>query len=176
MNFDFNNIDPAEEGKGFTAPGTIAVFTIEEVKFNEKDGKEIFEVTFSRKEDSFREYFYLTEKAAPRFVYLYEKVMGTKNLPEAEQGIISALTGKNIALKVIGSVNQNTGKGYPCLPFSGFARPVGELGDLSFSNSEKGKIDAAIQAQQQSAAAPTRAETDQASKEVKEVFGTDDNF
>jgi len=153
MQFNFNGVKAAEEGKGFTAPGTIDVFTVEKIEFKTKDnGNEYFETTFARKEDSFREYFYLTEKAAERFVYLYEKMIGTATLPESEAGIISALTGKSIALKVIGSVNQQTGKGYPGLPYSGFARPVAEIGELSFTNSEKGKIDAAIAAQMQAAA------------------------
>lgn len=153
MQFNFNGVKAAEEGKGFTPPGTIDVFTIEKIEFKQKDnGNEFFETTFARKEDSFREYFYLTEKAAERFVYLYNKIIGTESLPESEAGIISALTGKSIALKVIGSVNQMTGKGYPGLPYSGFARPVAEIGDLSFSNAEQGKIDAAIAAQTQAAA------------------------
>jgi hypothetical protein len=157
MQFSFDNVQAAEEGKGFTEPGVIDVFTISKVEYkkNESNGKESFEVTFERKEDSFREYFHLTEKAAPRFMYLYEKVMDTKNLPENEQGIITALTGKSIAIKVIGSVNEQSGKGYPCLPFSGFAKPVGEVGDLKFSNTEIGKIEAAKQAQRSSAAAST---------------------
>ncbi len=153
MQFNFSNVKAAEEGKGFTAPGTIDVFTIENIEFKQKDnGNEYFEVTFGRKEDSFREYFYLTEKAAERFVYLYNKVVGTESLPESEQGIIAALKGKSIALKVTGSVNQQSGKGYPGLPYSGFARPVAEISELSFTNGEKGKIEAAIAAQMQSAA------------------------
>lgn len=154
MQFNFNGVAAAEEGRAMTAPGTIAVFTIEELKFDTKNDKEFFQVTFGRKEDSFREYFYLTEKAAERFVYLYNKVMGTENLPESEQGIISALTGKTIALKIIGSVNQSSGKGYPSLPYSGYARSAAEIAELTFSNSEQGKIDAALQAQRQSVAAP----------------------
>lgn len=153
MQFNFNGVNAAEEGKGFTPPGVIDVFTIEKVEFktNENSGKELFEVTFARKEDSFREYFYLTEKAAERFVYLYDKVLGTTSLPESEAGIVAALTGKSIALKVIGNVNQQSGKGYPSLPYSGYARPVAEISELSFSNSEKGKIDAAVAAQTQAA-------------------------
>ena len=154
MEFAFNEIKAAEEGKPMTSPGTISAFNIEEVKFNQKNGKESFEVTFSRKEDSFREYFHLTPKAAERFVYLYEKVMGTDALPESETGIIAALTGKTIALKVIGNVNEQSGKGYPSLPYSGYARPVAQLEELKFSNSEHGKIAATIAAQRQSVAAP----------------------
>lgn len=167
MQFNFNGVKAAEEGKGFTSPGTIDIFTISKVEFKQKDnGKEVFEVTFERKEDSFREYFYLTEKAAERFVYLYNKVMGTENLPESEQGIITALTGKTIGLKVIGSVNEQSGKGYPCLPFAGFARPSELLGELVFSNNEKGKISAAIEAQTRSAAAPATAAAPIANSDV----------
>jgi hypothetical protein len=155
MNFDLSKHKPAEEGKGFTEPGVIDVFTISKVeyKLNEANGRESFQVTFERKDDSFREYFHLTEKAAPRFVYFYDKVMGTENLPENEQGIITALTGKSIAVKVIGSVNEQSGKGYPCLPFAGFARSADLISELKFSNNELGKIEAAKQAQRSSAAA-----------------------
>lgn len=153
MQFSFDNVSAAEEGRAITAPGTIAAFTIEEVKFDEKNGKEFFQITFGRKEDSFREYYYLTEKAAERFVYLYNKVMGTENLPEAEAGIISALTGKTIALKVIGSISQTNGKGWPALPYSGYARAVADMGELSFSNTEQNKINDALAAQRQSVAA-----------------------
>ena len=155
MNFDLSKHKPAEEGKGFTEPGVIDVFTISKVEFkvNENNGRESFQVTLERKEDSFREYFHLTEKAAPRFIYFYDKVMGTENLPESEQGIITALTGKSIAVKVIGSVNEQSGKGYPCLPYAGFARPVDLISELTFSNNEIGKIEAAKQAQRSSAAA-----------------------
>lgn len=154
MQFNFNDVKAAEEGKPMTPPGTIAVFTIEEVKFNQANGKENFQVTFSRNEDSFREYFHLTEKAAERFVYLYNKVMGTETLPESEAGIIAALTGKSLALKVVGSINNQTGKGYPGLPYSGYARPAAEIADLSFSNTEQGKIQAVIEAQRNVAANP----------------------
>jgi len=155
MQFDLSSTKAAEEGKGFTAPGVIAVFTIAKVEFkvNENSGRESFQVTFERPEDSFREYFHLTAKAAERFVYFYNKVMGTENLPELEAGIITALTGKNIALKVIGSVNDQSGKGYPCLPYSGFARSADLMSELTFSNNEMGKIEAAIAAQRSSASA-----------------------
>ena len=86
MKFNFEGTTAAAEG-GMTPPGTIAVFKIEEIKFETKpatgggEEKELFEVTFARKEDSFREFFYLTPKAAERFVYLYSKVMGTETMP-----------------------------------------------------------------------------------------------
>jgi hypothetical protein len=155
MQFNLNGMKAAEEGKGFTEPGVIDVFTVSKVEFkvNENNGRESFQVTFERKEDSFREYFHLTEKAAPRFVYFYDKVMGTENLPESEQGIITALTGKSIAIKVIGSVNEQSGKGYPCLPFAGFARSADLISELTFSNTELGKIEAAKLAQRSSATA-----------------------
>jgi hypothetical protein len=156
MKFDLSGVDAAAEGRPMTNPGTIAVFAVEEIEFKEKDdGKEYFEVTLGRPEDSFREYFYLTEKAAERFVYFWSKVMDGAAMPESETGIIAALKGKEVALKVTGSVNNQSGKGYPGLPYSGFARPVAEMADLSFSNNEKGKIAAAIEAQTQSSnAAP----------------------
>ena len=154
MDFTFNNVKAAEEGKPMTSPGTISAFTIEDVKYNQNNGKESFEVTFARQEDSFREYFHLTEKAAERFVYLYEKVMGTDALPESETGIIAALKGKTIGLKVIGNVNQQSGKGYPSLPYTGYARPVALIEELKFSNTELGKIESTIAAQRQSVAAP----------------------
>jgi hypothetical protein len=155
MKFNPSEHKAAEEGKGFTEPGVIDVFAIAKVEFkvNETNGKESFQVTFERKEDSFREYFHLTEKAAPRFIYFYSKVTGTENLPESEQGIITALTGKSIAVKVIGSVNEQSGKGYPCLPFAGFARPADLISELKFSNNELGKIEGAKLAQRSSAAA-----------------------
>ncbi len=175
MDFNFNNVKAAEEGRAMTAPGTIDAFTIEEVKYDTRNDKELFEVTFGRKADSFREYFYLTEKAAERFVYLYNKVMGTEQLPESEAGIITALTGKTIALKVIGSVNQNTGKGYPSLPYSGYARPVANMDELSFSNTEQNKIADALAAQRQSVAVTTGGDPKEA-EDVKEILGGKDSF
>ena len=155
MKFNLSNTKAADEGRSMTEPGTIAVFAIEEIKYDEKNGKEFFEVTFGRKEDSFREYFYLTEKAAERFVYLYNKIMDTESLPEDENGIISALTGKSIALKVGGKVNEQTGKGYPSLPYSGYGRKVEQMDELKFSNTELGKVEAAKAAQLRGAAAPS---------------------
>jgi len=176
MEFNFNNVKAAEEGKAMTPPGTIDAFNIEEVRYDTKNGKELFEVTFTRKTDSFREYFYLTEKAAERFVYLYNKVMGTEQIPESEQGVITALTGKSIGLKVIGSVNQTSGKGYPSLPYSGYARPVANLDELSFSSSDQNKIDGALAAQRSSVAAPSIGGDPQQAADANEILGGSDSF
>lgn len=173
MKINLSNVKAAEEGRPMTPPGTIAVFTIEDIKFDEKNDKEFFEVTFGRKEDSFREYFYLTPKAAERFVYLYEKIMGTDNLPDNENGIMAALNGKSIALKVGGKVNEQTGKGYPSLPYAGFARPIAAIEELSFSNSELGKVEAAKQAQLSAASAPS---ANGASNPAQTVIGDEDSF
>ncbi len=176
MEFNFSNTKAAEEGKSMTAPGTIDIFIIEEVKFDTKNDKEYFEVTFSRKIDSFREYFYLTEKAAERFVYLYNKVMGTEQVPESEQGVITALTGKSIALKVIGSVNLTSGKGYSSLPYSGYARPVANIDELAFSSTEQNKINDALAAQRQSVSAPAAGGDPQQAADAKQVLGGNDSF
>jgi hypothetical protein len=171
MKFNLNSVNAAEEGRSMTAPGTIAVFTIETIEFKEKEnGKEYFEVTFGRKEDSFREYFYMTEKAAERFVYLWQKVMGEVAIPESEVGIIAGLKDKQVALKVIGSINVRTGKGYPGLPYTGFARPVAQIDELFLTNSDKTKVAAIIEAQTQSANASNGAST-----QVAEV-AADDKF
>jgi len=156
MEFNFENVKAAEEGKPMTLPGTTAIFNIEDIEFKQdNNGKEFFLVTFARNEDSFREYYYLTEKAAERFVYLYEKVMGTDSLPEQEEGIIRALKGKPIALKVSGNVNPDTGKGYPSLSFSGYARPVSLINELSFNSVEKRNIEEALEAQRRTSRGPT---------------------
>lgn len=172
MKFNLNNVEAAAEGRPMTSPGTISVFSVEEIEFKEKeDGKEFFEITFGRLEDSFREYFYLTEKAAERFVYFWGKVMDGAAMPESEVGIITALKGKKIALKVTGSVNSSSGKGYPGLPYSGFARPESLLSELAFSNNEKGKIAAAIEAQTQSSiASPTSAPAAMAATATEDQF------
>jgi hypothetical protein len=70
-----------------------------------------------------------------------------RQVPEAEAGVVAALTGKSLALKVIGNVNASTGKGYPSLPYSGFARLAGDIGELSFSNNEETKIAETLAAQ-----------------------------
>ena len=58
-------------------------------------------------------------------------------------------------MKVSGNVNPGTGKGYPSLPYSGFAKPVAELAELKFSNTEQGKVNETIAAQLNSSAAAT---------------------
>ncbi len=177
MQFSFANVQAAEEGRPMTSPGTIAAFKIEEVEYLNNNGKESFKVTFGRKEDSFNEYYHLTPKAAERFVYLYSKVVGTETLPDNEQGIIAALKDKTIALKVIGSINNQNGKGYPALPYSGYARPVANIDELKFSASEQGKIDATLQAQRQSMAAQNQGGGDPAeAAEANRVLGGDDDF
>ena len=161
MRANLSGVKPAEESRPLTKPGTIAAFTIEEIEYKDQDGKEWFEVTFGNEDSSFREYFYLTEKAAPRFVYLYEKVTGSDAVPEHENGIIAALKGRKIALKVIGRVNETNGKGFPCLPFAGFARPVNQIEELSFNSRDKENIRAALDAIQ-NASAPAPQPTDPA--------------
>ena len=151
MKINLGAVEAAAEGRELTSPGTIAVFNIEKVEFMENDnGMEIFEVSFGRPEDNFRERFFLSEKAAPRFVYFFGKVMGTETLPDNEAGIIAALTNKKIALKVTGQINSQTGKGYPSLPFTGFARPEAEIAELTFSAKENVLNAQTIEAQIQS--------------------------
>ena len=152
MQLDLNTVEAAAD-RGFTSPGTIDVFGLDEIKFDKVNEKEIFEITFGRKDDSFRETFYLTEKASPRFVYLWEKLMGTEaQIPQEEAGVIAALKGKKLGLKVGGRIGT-IGKGYPSLPFSGFACAVDQLSELSFSTKEKVGIREALAAQTQQTAA-----------------------
>ena len=148
MEFDFSNTKAVEEGKPMTDPGTIAVFNIDKVEFKDK-GTENFEVRFSRDEDAFTEWFYLTEKAAARFVYFFQKVTDNPDglPPSSEQGVIAALTDKSVALRVSGKINPKNGKGGPTLPYSAFARKpslLQELKDRGFSSSETGDINAAL--------------------------------
>ena len=64
-----------EIGTAGSAHKVIDVFNINSVEFEEKaDDGEQFIVTFSRTGDSFREYYYLTPKAAGRFKYIFESI------------------------------------------------------------------------------------------------------
>lgn len=143
--FNFDGVDEASE-KEFTMPGVKGVFSISKVEFaTSKNGKDYGEVTFDNVVSHFRHRFYMSEGAISRMQTVYKAATGGQALignNVAESAIIAALTGKQVALKVVGRVG-NDGKGYADLSFGGFAKMPGQLAELEFTPKEKELIQAA---------------------------------
>ena len=149
MKFDLSKTEVPQDSKPLTTPGTVAVFDVADVKFDEKNDKEFFQVTFEREQDLFNEWFYMTTDASKRIVELFDRLNEGVQIPNDENAIIAALKGKKVALRVSGKVNPNNGKGGPTLPFLGFSRKpalIQELIDRGFSTRETEGINAALAA------------------------------
>src|SRR5690348_13578473 len=136
---NFKGVDEAKD-LVMTKPGTIAVFNIEEVKFDSSKNKGTYYmgVKFSKKGDSFSHSFYLTEKALPRVKTLIKAVTGKVIEEELlEEQIKMMLTGKEVALKVIAKIDEENGRAYPDLGFGGFCKPVANISELVFNDKEE---------------------------------------
>lgn len=173
-NFNFNNVDEASENS-YTEPGTIAVFTIAEVKFDTtQNGKDYMEVKFDESPTaSMTHRFYMSEKALPRVQSLYKAVVGAPLQGEniTEQQIIAALTGKQVALKITGRLYE--GKIYSDLPFGGFCKAPNLIGELAFTQRETNELESMrAQAAMATAAAPQQNGT--AGAPVQATGGADD--
>lgn len=156
MSLNFSGVEEAKELR-MTPPGTIDVFKIQKVEFNasKNKGTMYMGVQFSRKEDGFQHSFFLTEKALPRIQSLVKAATGKALDGEMEeQGMISMLEGKEIALRVTGKISEN-GKGYPDLPFGGFAKPAKQKDELTFSVTEKAQIAKTLEAIMNASSTPT---------------------
>jgi hypothetical protein len=138
--FNFKGVEEAKGGS-LTRPGTIGVFKISEVKFanSEQKGTLYMGVTFSRKEDEFSHRFYMSEKALGRVKSLIKHAVGAELNDEnvTQERLIAMLTGKEVALKVTGRVDEANGKAYPELSFGGFCADADKASDLSFSSKEE---------------------------------------
>lgn len=150
---DFTGVPEASD-KAMTSPGTIDVFKITGVEFAETQntGKPFMKVVFENKDSSFSHNFFMTQPALPRIQALARAVTGqpfTGNQVTEEQ-IASALKGKEVALKVLGRVNEETGKGYPDLGFGGFGKSVAQKDELIFSATEQRIVNDTLEAIAQS--------------------------
>lgn len=166
-NFEFDGVEAAQGGS-LTMPGTIGIFNISEVEFVKSKEKQTtgMKFTLSAKEilvagvltpeeSSFNHTFYMTPKALNRTQYLHEVMFDTKlSGTLSEQHLIAAFKGKDVALKVTGQVGDTNGKGYPNLPYAGFAKKVSEFKSnpsiLKFSSSEHLEIEEALEAMRKS--------------------------
>lgn len=144
---NFTNVSAPVE-KTMTKPGTIGVFKIENIEFAAAStGTEYMQVTFDNGDSSFKERFFLTEKSLGRVKALWSDVVGNELEGNVTyEQLSSGLSNKSVGLKVSGRVNAETGRGYPSLPYGGFSKPASEVGKLSFSNSQKEDIEAALKA------------------------------
>lgn len=124
MDFKFGDQQASDDSGGggkYTAIGVIDVFEVSDVIYDKNsNGNESLEIHFKRDQDEFRDYFYLTDKAVPKFLNLYEKFTGDKSPPSTSDAIKSALMGKKCGLKVWGKINNTNGKVTSCLNFAGF--------------------------------------------------------
>jgi hypothetical protein len=145
---NFDNVQ--DTGRPMTSPGTIAVFEISKIEFklSKEKNSPYAELEFTEEGGAtgFRESFYLTEKALPRLQHVAINFMGAKLAGDlTEEQIVAKLSKKRGGLKVGGRVSSN-GKGYPSLAFGGFAKPAGQVGELSFTAAEEAQNTAAIEA------------------------------
>lgn len=156
MSQTFNFAGVEEAGLSMTSPGTFDIFEIAGMKFGVSTGKQVpeVEVTFNQKPgvtalSSFRKKYFFTEKAMPSFQHLVAKSTGNKlTATVTEEQLTALLKGKKLGLKVTGSVGSN-GKGYPDLPFSGFACSTADFAAFKasgFSPAEQELINKAIEA------------------------------
>lgn len=153
-NFDFEGVQAASGS--MTMPGTIGVFTIEKVEFVKSTQKQttgmkhIYRCKSSRAEDgtlvpeesSFNHTYWMSHAALGRVQYL-SKVLFDKEFEGqiTETQLVATFEGKDIALKVTGQVNEEKGKGYPDLPFAGFAKKASEfIADTSILQFNKAEI------------------------------------
>lgn len=161
--FSFDGVEAASGS--MTMPGTVGVFTIQKVEFVKSKEKQttgmkhVYHCTKARGEDgklvpedsNFNHTYWMSQGALPRVQYL-AKVMFDKEFEGqiGETQLIAAFEGKEVAMKVIGQVNEEKGKGYPDLPFAGFAKKASEFvadpSILQFNASERGLISDALDA------------------------------
>ena len=135
---NFSGVEEAKESL-MTRPGTKDVFEITEVKFDASKNKGTYYmgVKFTRKQDSFTHSFFLTEKALPRVKSLVKWACGVELDSEVvEEQLSKMLTGKKIALKVTGKIDETNGRAYPDLSFGGFGKEAGKLAELEFNEPE----------------------------------------
>lgn len=144
MDFKFGDQQASDDSGGgglYTAIGVIDVFEVSDVIYDKNsNGNESLEIHFKRDKDEFRDYFYLTDKAVPKFLNLYEKFTGDKSPPATSDAIKASLMGKKSGLKVWGKINNTNGKVTSCLNFAGFGFPVADLEKTSWTPWEEGKI------------------------------------
>lgn len=146
----FKGVEEARETI-MTPPGTIAIFTIKEVKFDATKNKGTYYmgVLFARKQDQFSHSFFLSEKALPRVKSLVKVATGKPIGEEdelTEEQLKMLLTGKEIALKVTAKFDDETGKAYPDLIFGGFSKSPDKISELTFSDEETAKNERAKKA------------------------------
>jgi len=155
MNFD----NVADKSAGYAQPGTIDVFKIDKAEVKAaKTGTQQLVVEFKTKEgDKYTHFFAWTPKAAVNINHLVKNATGNKLTGDVTlEAVAAQLTGKKLAMKLVGKVVPTTGRGYADLPFASFAAPADEVGSLSFNASEQAKIDAALAA----TGSPSGADTD----------------
>jgi hypothetical protein len=142
--FNFEGVEEASSDS-YTQPGTIAVFTIGDVKFETSDNaKDFMELKMIESPGVFFTHrFYMTEKAFPRVQSLHKAIVGNKiegNITDAQ--LTAILKDKQVALKVTGRVHN--GKVYADLPFGGFCKPVAALAELAYTAKEQIELDAGL--------------------------------
>jgi hypothetical protein len=149
--------------KRMTRPGTLDVFTIKKVSFEEAKSEKktpMMIVQFDRTEDSFSHSFMLkgaddqkTRKLLERIVTLVKAATGEILDEVSYQGLKIKLENKQVALKVTAKIVDDTQKGrraFADLPFGGFAKPSDELAFLQFDKDQTASIEEALQIMEQS--------------------------
>lgn len=168
---DFGGVAAASE-YSMTSPGTRGIFVIDVVAFGTSKEKStpFMELTFVNKAEStsFRHKFYLTAGALPRIQYLHVQVNGSEitagsmDQTALEAKLTAAFKGKEVALKTTGQVNEDNGKAYVDLPYSGFAKPAAAYKSdpniLKFTPQETGLVNEALAAMTKSR--PQNADTE----------------
>lgn len=137
---NFSGVEEAKGG-GMVKFGTIGVFKVKAIKFGTSPdkGTPYVEPEFVNADgESFRESFYLTDKALPKLQHLIVAATGNKAPDQLSyQQLEAMLMNKKVALKVHGNHVPAKGAVYPTLGFGGFAKPEDKLAELVFTASEQ---------------------------------------
>lgn len=166
--FGFDDVKAASDIP-LTPPGTIGLFAISKVEFIKSKEKETTGMAHTytckkvRAQDgtlkdeisSFRHTYWMSSAALGRVQYLAKVMFDAEFKGQlTETQLIAAFQDKDIALKVVGQVNEEKGKGYPDLTYAGFAKKASEFvaspAILQFTTTEQGLIDDALEAMRSS--------------------------
>lgn len=137
--------------KPYTRPGIKDIFNIKSLKFTSSSKKQTpgLEVLFDRKDDAFPHTFYLSTEALPKLKALIKGATGREMSDDdtlTEEQLRLMLENKKVALKTIGKINEETGKGYVDLGFGGFCARPEEIDFLEYTTKEQGLVDRALAA------------------------------
>lgn len=143
--FNFEGTTGEAQDIQYTDPGTIDVFSIEDVKFDTySTGTPYMQMDFKSDEaGQFNHRFVLRGKDAETTVKVLERIQHVHKTLFGEiisgdastDKLKNAFKGKKIALKVVGRIADD-GKVYADLPYLSFAAKPADIGELSFTNKQ----------------------------------------